>query len=198
MTISELFQELANKDFQDPDTGNLFFPAYIYTYNPEYEYEIRREVEELKERLLRPDNYVDCLILNIFDEFILFLKNETIAGESLFDLISEQEKNEPDEMRSLLKEKAHSDEFLSYLHQKARKHFDSPGQYKKVYLMLFGFGSIFPYLRTSEFLKKYEQYLSGGGYKLITFFPGKYENNHFHLFGLFHDENIYRATLINK
>ena len=35
------------------------------------------------------------------------------------------------------------------------------------------------------------------GYKLIVFFPGYYGNTNYHLFGEFHDENIYRATLIN-
>ena len=43
-------KELSNEDFQDPDTGTLFFPAYICTYDPEKEYEIRVEIENLKER----------------------------------------------------------------------------------------------------------------------------------------------------
>lgn len=197
MTISNLFEELADKDFQDPNTGNLFFPAYIYTYDPGQEYKIRKEIENLKERLIRPDNYVDCLILNIYAEFILFLKDQFLGDESIFDMIIEEEKKNPEGMTSLLKEKALSPEFFRFIDVKAQKHFNLPSKYKKVYLMIYGFGSIFPYLRTSEFLKNYEQYLSGG-YKLITVYPGHYENKYYHLFSIFNDENIYRATLINK
>jgi hypothetical protein len=197
MTISDLFEELSNKDFQDPATGSLFFPAYIYTYNATQEYKIRREIENLKERLIRPDNYVDCLILNIYKEFISYLKGELFGQEVLFDLISNEEETEPGGMTALLKEKAGSLEFLKYINNKAQEHFNFPSKYKRVYLMIHGFGSIYPYLRTSEFLKKYEKFLSGE-YKLITFFPGNYENKYYHLFSIFNDENIYRATLLNK
>ena len=197
MTISDLFDELANKDFQEPSTGSLFFPAYIYTYPPENEYEIRDEIAKLKERLIRPDNYIDCLILNIFHEFITYLKEIIIGEESLFHLILKEEKNDAKNMANLLKEKARDASFFDYINNKALEHFNLPSKFKKVYLMIHGFGSIFPYLRTSEFLKNYEKYLSGG-YKLITFFPGKYENKNYHLFNIFNDENIYRATLINK
>jgi len=198
MTISDLFNELANKDFQDPATGNLFFPAYIFAYAPEEEYMIRREIEELKDRLIRPDNYVDCLIMNIFNEFVEFLKSQTVAKQPLFDQIVDEEEKEPQEMYDLLIEKAHSNAFLNFIHEQTARHFSNQGKFERVYLMIHGFGTIFPYLRTSEFLKNYESFLSGADYKLITFFPGKYENGNYQLFGQFHDENIYRATLINN
>ncbi len=197
MTISDLYEELSNKDFQDPDTGSLFFPAYIYTYDPTQEYKIRQEIKNLKERLIRPDNYVDCLILNIYNDFMSYLKGQMFGQESLFDLIINEEKNDSGCMTTLLKEKARSEEFFKYIDNKAQEHFNFPTKLKRVYLMIYGFGSIFPYLRTSEFLKNYEQFLSGE-YKLITFFPGSYENKYYHLFDIFNDENIYRATLLNK
>ena len=117
--------------------------------------------------------------------------------ESLFELILNQEKSDADSISGLLKEQACSEEFFKYINLKALDHFNFPSKYKRVYLLIYGFGSIFPYLRTSELLKNFEQYLSGS-YKLITFFPGTYEHEHYHLFGMLNDENIYRATLINK
>ena len=39
--FDKIFELLSDKSFQDPRTGNLFFPAYIYTYEPEEEYEVR-------------------------------------------------------------------------------------------------------------------------------------------------------------
>ena len=50
MTITELYNQLANKDFQDHLTGNLFFPAYMYVYDPEKEYEIDAEIINIKEK----------------------------------------------------------------------------------------------------------------------------------------------------
>ena len=76
-----------DKEFQEPETGNLFFPAYIYQYDPKEEYSIRKQILNLKERLIRPNNYVDTLILNIFDEFLEFLKSDKMGEDSILDLI---------------------------------------------------------------------------------------------------------------
>jgi len=64
--------------------------------------------------------------------------------------------------------------------------------------LVHGFGSIFPYLRASEFLKRFEEFVSGGGYKIVVFYPGKYENNHFYLFNEINHETVYRASVLNK
>ena len=69
ITISKFYDLiLSDKEFQIPETGDLFFPAYIYTYNPKEEYVVRKEIENLKDRLIRPNNFVDTLILNIFSK----------------------------------------------------------------------------------------------------------------------------------
>ncbi len=54
MTITELYTQLADKDFQDHETGNLFFPAYMYMYDAQKEYEIDKEILDIKNRLHRP------------------------------------------------------------------------------------------------------------------------------------------------
>ena len=70
MTITELYNQLSDKDFQDHQTGNLFFPAYMYMYDATKEYEIDREILDIKNRLHRPNNYLDVMVLDIFEEFI--------------------------------------------------------------------------------------------------------------------------------
>ncbi|GAW88408.1 hypothetical protein FPS14_contig00004-0073 [Flavobacterium psychrophilum] len=67
---------------------------------------------------------------------------------------------------------------------------------KKVYLVLHGFGSAYPYLRVSDFLKKTEQLIKE--FKVIVFYPGDYNNNNYNLFGLLNDDNLYRANHLNK
>ena len=198
MTISDFYDQLlSDKEFQEPETGNLFFPAYIYQYDSQDEYSIREQIRNLKDRLIRPNNFVDTLILNIYDEFISFLKDEKMGDESILGLITQNdnEKEMPDNLKDVLFNKANSLAFFNHINAKATTHFKEPTKFKKVYLMLYGFGSIYPFLRTSTYLKNFEEHVKG--YKLIVFFPGYYENKKYHLFGELHDENIYRATLIN-
>jgi hypothetical protein len=198
MTISELYDRLlSNKEWQDPETGKLFFPAYIFTYPPEDEYQIRKEVENLNSRLKRPNNFIDALVLNVFNEFIGFLKAEKLGDESLFELLLVKDKGDdlPQELTDFLTEKANSLAFFNYVNDRAEDHFNLPSKYNKVYLLLYGFGSMFPYLRASTYLKNFEKHVDD--YKLILFFPGSYEGKNYHLFNELHDENIYRAVLIN-
>ena len=69
MKLSDLFEELSRREFQNPETGNMFFPAYIYCYDPQEEYQIRKEIIELKDRLIRPDIFQECMVTNIYEEF---------------------------------------------------------------------------------------------------------------------------------
>ena len=160
MKLSDLFEELSRREFQNPDTGNMFFPAYIYCYESQKEYQIRKEIYELKDRLIRPDIFQECMVINIYEEFIDHLKTEKLSGESLFDLFIKQEKEESaEEAAENLKNVADSIEFLKRIDEKIRIHFQLPSKYKKVYVLVHGFGSIFPYLRASEFLKRFEEFV---------------------------------------
>ncbi len=47
MTITELYNQLCDKDFQNHQTGNLFFPAYMYMYNPEQEDAVEKEILDI-------------------------------------------------------------------------------------------------------------------------------------------------------
>jgi len=198
ITIAKLYEQiLSNKEFQIPETGDLFFPAYIFTYDPKDEYAVRKEIENLKERLIRPYSFVDTLILNIFNEFIDYLKALKLGNSGLYSLLLEKEKSNdpPEETTDIVKEEANSRGFFDYINHKVEKHFKSATQHKRVYLLLYGFGSIFPFLRASAYLKNFEEHVKG--YKLILFYPGKYENKNYQLFYEFNDENIYRAVPID-
>jgi hypothetical protein len=197
-SISEFYDQiLSDKGFQIPETGDLFFPAYIYTYNPKDEYVVRQEIENLKDRLIRPNNFVDALIINIFHEFIDYLDTLKLGNNSLYTLLLEKDKsnNPPEVIIDIVKREANSREFFDYINCKVEKHFISATQHKRVYLLLYGFGSIFPFLRTSNYLKNFEEHVKG--YKLIVFYPGRYESKNYHLFDEFNDENIYRAVPID-
>lgn len=195
MTIPELYTNLCRKDFRDPATGSLFFPVYIYLYQPEKEYEIRAEIASLSERLKRPADFIDAMTLDVFDEFISFLKEESFGEQNLLETYLEEESKNNRGIEELIKNKANSDAFMKYLDKKIKGYLHLPSKLEKVYVFIYGVGKIYPWLRVSRFLNKFEKYIHG--YKMIIFYPGE-AKDHFSLFGKLNDENAYRSIkLIN-
>jgi len=196
MTIKELYELLCDKSFQDPATGYLFFPAYMYLYEPEDEYSIRQEIANMKDRLVRPTDFVDVLALNIFDEFCQYLQTQKWGDSNWFEFIlSEEEKNHIS-VQTSLRQKANDKRFSLHLNNKIQTHLNAVSDLKKSYVFVYGFGQIFPYLRASKFMNLFEQYIKG--YKIILFYPGNADIN-YNMFKVLNDEHLYRAIkLINQ
>lgn len=195
LNSNKLFELMADKGFQEPRTGNLFFPVYIYTYEPAEEYEMRKEINLLIEKLKRPNNYLDSLVINMYDEMIEYLKEEQFANRTLFDLISQKEKEDDEEALTWVRDEINEGNFYNNFTKKVKNHFGQNNE-KKVYLVLHGFGTAYPYLRVSDFLKNTEQFIKE--FKVIVFYPGNYDNNNYNMFGLLNDDNLYRANHLNK
>lgn len=196
MTITELYKQLCDKEFQDHQTGHLFFPAYMYMYDPSKEYEIDDEISEIKNRLYRPSNYLDIMILDIFEVFVEYLKNEKFGKQSKYEYYHRFEVTKQEAVDKALKQDAYDDRFLAYINKKITEHLEQADEYKVAYVMVKGFGNAFPYIRASRFMNKFEKYIKG--YKLIMFYPGE-AKDYYSLFGLLKDENLYRAIkLINN
>lgn len=195
MTITELYNKLDDKDFQDHLTGNLFFPAYMFRYDPDKEYQVEREIALIRERLLRPDNYLKVMIMDIFEEFLEFLRSQPFGKTTKYEYLLEHEAARPEQVEKSLRQTANEDRFYSWLHQQITAHFQEAGESKVAYVFVKGFGAIYPYLRASKFMSNFEKHISG--YKLILLYPGKIEGNYY-LFELLNDDNMYRAIkLIN-
>jgi len=194
INIDKLYDLMADKGFQEPTTGNLFFPAYIYTYPPENEYEIREQLQLLSEKLKRPNNFLECMVINIYHEMIEYLKSTIFANESLFDSIIRSEKEDPQEAHEWLWHEVNDEKFLLFLEKKVRQYFE-PVHEKRVYLILYGFGSAFPYLRASHLLARTEKLIKE--FKVVVFYPGEYAKARYHLFGLLDDDHMYRANNLN-
>lgn len=195
MTINELYDLLCDEDFQDYKTGSLFFPAYMYIYDPTREYYIREQIQHLKERLIRPNTFVDVLILNLFTEFLEYLKSRDFGGETLLNTLLQNELNDSDKVTNSLRREAVRSDFLKTLNAKIKSHIEPSDDIKKSFVFVHGFGEIYPYLRASKFLSNFEKYISG--YKIILFYPGTVKDN-YNMFALLNDENPYRAIkLIN-
>ncbi|MCL7762669.1 DUF1788 domain-containing protein [Polaribacter sp. Z014] len=196
MTIAELYTHLANDDFKDYETGNLFFPAYMYMYEAEKEYEINAEILDIKNRLHRPTNYLDVIVLDIYEEFITYLKQEKMAKTTKFEFYMEREESKQEAVEKSLFRDAYDTRFLEFLNQKIQTHLKIEDSFQRSYVFLKGFGSAFPYIRASRFFNNFEKYVKH--YKLIMFYPGE-AKEYYSLFGLLKDENLYRAIkLINE
>ena len=181
MTIKELDDKLNSPGFQDTENGDLFYNFFIYQYPADKEYDIRRQIQEFKENLIRPVNYVDVLCLNLFEEFCNFLDQKKFLKHP--SMLKYQ----------LEKEQA---EFVQFLHQRILDHVNIEDKYRRPYVFFYGVGSMFPYLRVNELLALYEDYNDTSRYKIIVFYPGHRENNSFRLFGTLPDNHTYRATLL--
>ena len=196
MTIIELYDQLCDKDFQDHYTGNLFFPTYMYMYDAEKEHEIDKEILNIKDKLYRPSNYLDIMVLDIFEEFKIYLKKEKFGKDSKFDFCLQHESEKPNQVADALKKDAYDNRFLTYLDNKIQTHLSNADEFEVAYVFLKGFGNSYPYIRASRFMNNFEKYIKG--FKLIMFYPGE-AKNYYSLFGLLKDENLYRAIkLINE
>ncbi len=195
MTIPELYDLLCDEAFQDPATGNLFFPAYMYVYKPETEYYIREQIADIKKRLIRPNTFIDVLVINLFEEFRLYLETREFGNNNLLNVLMEKEMSDAQTVEQTLKREANSANFYKWGNDKIQTHLQSVDNFKKSYVFVHGFGEIYPWLRASKFLSNFEKYISG--YKIIMFYPGS-AKEYYSMFNLLNDENPYRAIkLIN-
>jgi len=198
--LGPVFDRLSDPDFQDLGSGLMSFPAYIYVYPPDREYEFRDELPKLCERLKRPkvqpQQEQEPLLLNVYEAFLGYLEDRTLGGHPLLERILDQEETDASQVEKQLKRHARSGEFVGGLAEQFEEYVEAPSEYKRSYVFLHGWGSIYPYLRASQFLDRMEGRL--GNYKLILFYPGTYEDGQFHLFGKLNSNRVYRASCLNE
>jgi hypothetical protein len=193
-SADKIYDLMSDKGFQEPRTGNLFFPAYVYTYKPELEYEIRNQINQLIKKLERPNHYLDCLVINIYEELINYLKSDSFSGSTIFDSILEKEKEDYEDAFNWILDEVDNG-FYDYFEEKIKEHFKEKNE-KRVFLIIYGFGTAFPYLRASDFLKKTEKLIKE--FKVIVFYPGTYKNSNYSMFNELNDDNLYRANHLNN
>lgn len=198
MSIEELYDYLNSPSFQKTD-GNIFYNYYIYQYPASNEYKMRQQVVEFKEKLERPNSYVNAMLLDLFSTFCDYLKSEKFGDCSLLEDTFDQDKTEPDVVTQELTDEANSDNFIRFVSERIREYITQKDGLNHPYIFVYGLGKIFPYMRANVFLTRYEKYNETSLYKIILFYPGHQSGNSFSLFDTLDDEHTYRATLlVNK
>ena len=198
MTVEQLYDKLCSKAFQDTENGDLFYNFYLYLYPSDKDYQMRNQIAEIKESIKRPRNNVDVLTLDIFEEFCRFMENQSFGKwPSLLQHMLEKDKKMPDNVTTALFQKANSDQFMEYIHNRIMEHVSKIDDgFIRPYVFMYGIGNIYPYLRTSSFLNRYEKYNRTNRYKIILFYPGEADGNTFKLFGTLDDQHTYRAIVL--
>ena len=110
-------------------------------------------------------------------------------------MVIEKEKEDPADALAWVRDEINHGDFYKKFEGKVKAHF-MDGQEKKVYLIMYGFGSAFPFLRASELLKRTERLIKE--FKIILFYPGEYKDSKYSLFGIINDDNMYRANYLNR
>ena len=196
----KFFDRITDAVFQDTEHGDLSYNYYIAPYDPTQEYEFREKIKWYCNTLSRPTHYQNILHINIFEEFCKFLDTKPFGKNPSYlkYLIEKECKDEyaSDGVTRSLTEVAQSDDFIQHLNNLIRKHKEEEKILKTAFVFLSGIGDIYPYLRVSTLLNKYEVYNQTQEYKLIVFYPGKPVENSFLLFDKFNDQHVYRAALI--
>ena len=195
MSIDKLYERLETKDFLNPSTADIFSPFFFYTYDAAEEYQVRKEIESLKHKLQRPLAMVDTLVLNIYETMVEYLKSQTVAGKTQFDLLMQLDENASDRLPVSLERLLSKDDFITFLLNKIQSHLSADSHLKKVYVFIHGFGSVYPYLRAHKLVSRLEQHVKN--YKVIIFYPGKFDGSNYKLFNKLAVKNIYRANHLN-
>ena len=197
MTVEQLYEKLCSKKFQDTQSGDLFYNFFVYLCPADKEFEMREQIEDIKENIKRPVNNVDVLTLDIFEEFCRFMDGQSFGKHpSYLNYMLEKDESRPDDVTKALLLKANSDDFMLYIHNKIMEHVSKVDEYIRPYVFLYGLGNIYPYLRTSNLLNRYEKYNRSERYKIILFYPGDQDGATFKLFGDLEDNHTYRAIVL--
>ena len=150
----------------------------------------------MKERLSRPNHFLNCLLLNVYDEFLDYLQSRKMAKRDLLDFILEKETDGPERVHKRLQEHLLGDAFTEHLARRITEHQAGGDPRAQVYVLVHGFGSLFPFMRVNDFLTRFEKHVEG--YKLIAFYPGEYRNARYHMFGVLEARHVYRASCLNE
>ena len=84
---------------------------------------MRNQIAEIKESIKRPRNNVDVLTLDIFEEFCRFMEKQSFGKwPSLLQHMLEKDKKMPANVTTALFQKANSDQFMEYIHNRIMEH----------------------------------------------------------------------------
>lgn len=197
MEAKKIYEVLVRKEFQDPSTGDLFFPVYIYTYDPSHEEDCRSGVAQILSLLKRPTNHHQNMHIQVWD-YIREFFNEKSFGKFTYEELILKKESEGEDVTKWIRHQIFGadNNFFTWLNERIDNHYADGELDFKPYIFVNAFTEAYPYMRPGEFLKNSEMFTDK--FKLILFYPGRVEGENFYLFNVLESENIYRANILNN
>ena len=181
--FEHIYQAVTSQSFLKGEGIGGEIQFYIAAYDAKKELEVRDSIQ----RLIRKVDTMGIPVKEI----------------NLYDLICEilEEKGGMERMFRVEKAKS-KDKFLRALQSSLNMHNILIPKIKEIVetsnarvYFLTGIGLVFPYIRSHNILNNLQNIIKDA--PMVAFFPGEYDGHSLNLFGLFKDDNYYRAFNID-
>lgn len=159
-------------------------PFFISTYAPQQENDVKTAIHHLARKLNIEG--IRTLELDLYKICIDILKSE-LGPDEIFTI--EKDMSKPDFLEALRSLLDIQEVLIPYIRDivtavDARVYF------------LTGVGHVYPFLRSHNILNNLQNVIRDA--PTVMFFPGEYTGHSLELFGLFKDDNYYRAFNLDK
>ncbi|WP_249727157.1 DUF1788 domain-containing protein [Bacillus paralicheniformis] len=153
---------------------------YVFDYDPKHELYMRDYVNRIKRHFNYEGSNRRIIEFDLYKMLIEITKEKRI-----FDRIIEMEERQgKDQLFRAMTTFAKPEVFLEKIKEQIKQ-----GDYNVVFLT--GIGKVYPFVRSHNILNNLQEVLDN--IPVIMFFPGKYDGQSLQLFGMFKDDNYYRA-----
>lgn len=177
--LNELIDKVRSDEFYNNRGLANEIPFYIFDYLPEVELKIRSFIKNKFLKKLNEESKLNAVEIDLFELLIESMEKDQIL-KTAFQM---EEKKGTKVLFENLKKSFNIEIILKYIKTKSKD---------KNLILLTGVGKVYPIIRTHTVLNNLQNVLDENT-KVILFFPGEYTTTDLKLFGLFKDNNYYRA-----
>ena len=182
--FEHIFKAVSSESFLKKEALGGEIPFFIAAYDPRKELEVYPSIKRLIRKL--DTKGITVLEINLYDIVCDILDAKGGVGR-MFRV----EKARPkDKFQRALQSSLNMHEVLMPRIQELIL-----ASHAKLYFIT-GIGLVFPYIRSHNVLNNLQNIAKEA--PTLAFFPGEYDGHALNLFGLFKDDNYYRAFDINK
>jgi len=182
--FEKIFHQITTKKFLSMQALGGEEPFFIYSYEPQYQNTINKEIKRLKKRI--KEKGLSYLSINLYDLSIELLKERRLLEKILL-----KEKVMP--KYKLLQTLQNVLDTETKIIPKIKKLIQ---ENKTDMLFLEGIGEVYPFIRSHTVINNLQKIVQDR--PTLMFFPGVYDGYKLVLFGKIFDDNHYRAFNIIK
>lgn len=180
LRLNEILPRITSPNFLSGSGIGNEIPFYIFDYLPEDELRVRDHVRFLVNKIPVENPTLKFEHVNLFHCLLDYVKGRgyfdkmRLKESQLMDRFSEHPKAAVNKIVNAIQSIAGAERLAEYFYQTVLSH--EPGL-----VLVSGIGSVYPVIRTHEFLNNLHKYMKSA--PLILFYPGTYDGTTLQLFG---------------